>query len=105
MVLRYAHHQSESLRGGAEVLDRLRRENSTKLAQWGGVNPSVALIVEHLVFDSQWLFPPWLKCFLRLKSKAVPGKHEERSRDSRDLTRPSQDIFAGTTERRDPWGI
>lgn len=40
MVLRYAHHQPESLRGGAEVLDRLRRENSTKLAQWGGVNPS-----------------------------------------------------------------
>jgi len=33
MVLRYAHHQPESLRGGAEVLDRLRRENSTKLAQ------------------------------------------------------------------------
>ena len=37
MVLRYAHHQPESLRGGAEVLDRLRRENSTKLAQWGAV--------------------------------------------------------------------
>jgi integrase len=35
MVLRYAHHQPESLRGGAEVLDRLRRENSTKLAQRG----------------------------------------------------------------------
>src|SRR6267143_1153123 len=33
MVLRYAHHEPESLRGGAEVLDRLRRENSTKLAQ------------------------------------------------------------------------
>ena len=33
MVLRYAHHQPESLRGGAEVLDRLRRENSTTLAQ------------------------------------------------------------------------
>jgi len=33
MVLRYAHHQPESLGGGAEVLDRLRRENSTKLAQ------------------------------------------------------------------------
>jgi hypothetical protein len=28
-----ANHQPESLRGGAEVLDRLRRENSTKLAQ------------------------------------------------------------------------
>ena len=40
MVLRYAHHQPESLRGGAEVLDRLRRENSTKLAQWGAT-PSV----------------------------------------------------------------
>jgi integrase len=34
MVLRYAHHQPESLRGGGEVLDRLRRESSTKLAQW-----------------------------------------------------------------------
>ena len=34
MVLRYAHHQPESLRAGAEVLDRLRRENSTILAQW-----------------------------------------------------------------------
>lgn len=33
MVLRYAHHQPESLRGGAEVLDRLRRESSTMLAQ------------------------------------------------------------------------
>jgi len=35
MVLRYAHHQPESLRSGAEVLDRLRRESSTTLAQWG----------------------------------------------------------------------
>lgn len=35
MVLRYAHHQPESLRGGAEVLDRLRRETSTTLAQSG----------------------------------------------------------------------
>jgi hypothetical protein len=33
MVLRYAHHQPESLRGGAEVFDRLRRESGTKLAQ------------------------------------------------------------------------
>ena len=33
MVLRYAHHQPESLRGGAEVLDRLRREQNTELAQ------------------------------------------------------------------------
>jgi hypothetical protein len=37
MVLRYAHHQPESLRGGAEVLDRLRRENSTTLAQSVGI--------------------------------------------------------------------
>ena len=37
MVLRYAHHQPESLRGGAEVLDRLRREHSTTLAQSVGV--------------------------------------------------------------------
>jgi integrase len=29
MVFRYAHDQPESLRGGAEVLGRLRRENST----------------------------------------------------------------------------
>ena len=35
MVLRYAHHQPESLRAGAEVLDRLRREHSTILAQRG----------------------------------------------------------------------
>ena len=33
MVQRHAHHQPESLRGGAEVLDRLRRESSTGLAQ------------------------------------------------------------------------
>ena len=38
MVLRYVHHQPESLRGGAEVLDRLRRENSTTLAQSLGVS-------------------------------------------------------------------
>ena len=38
MVLRYAHHQPESLRGGAEVLDRLRRENSTILAQLGAAS-------------------------------------------------------------------
>ena len=36
MVLRYAHHQSESLRGGGEVLDRLRRERSIMLAQLDG---------------------------------------------------------------------
>ena len=35
MVLRYAHHQPESLRAGAEVLDRLRREMSTTRAQSG----------------------------------------------------------------------
>ena len=35
MVLRYAHHEPERLRGGVEVLDRMRRENSTKLAQRG----------------------------------------------------------------------
>lgn len=33
MVMRYAHHYPESLRAGAEVLDRLRKESSTKLAQ------------------------------------------------------------------------
>jgi integrase len=33
MVLRYAHHQPESLRRGAEALDRLRQESSTILAQ------------------------------------------------------------------------
>lgn len=30
---RYAHHYPESLRAGAEVLDRLRKESSTKIAQ------------------------------------------------------------------------
>ncbi|MBI3808005.1 MAG: site-specific integrase [Nitrospirae bacterium] len=35
LVLRCAHHQPESLRGGAEVLDRPRRESSTILAQGG----------------------------------------------------------------------
>ena len=44
MVLRYAHHQPESLRGGAEVLDRLRRESSTKLAQQLG--PPSGVMVE-----------------------------------------------------------
>jgi hypothetical protein len=33
MVMRYAHHYPESLRAGAEVLDRLRKESSTKIAQ------------------------------------------------------------------------
>ncbi|TAJ35075.1 MAG: site-specific integrase, partial [Nitrospirae bacterium] len=33
MVTRYAHHYPESLRAGVEVLDRVRRENSTILAQ------------------------------------------------------------------------
>ena len=35
MVLRYAHHQPECLRGSAEVLDRLRREDCPILAQRG----------------------------------------------------------------------
>jgi hypothetical protein len=38
MVLRYAHHEPESLRGGAKVLDQLRRESSTTLAHWGGAS-------------------------------------------------------------------
>lgn len=33
MVMRYAHHYSESLRAGVEVLDRVRLESSTILAQ------------------------------------------------------------------------
>jgi integrase len=36
MVMRYAHHCSESLRPGAEALDRMRKQISTKLAQSGG---------------------------------------------------------------------
>ena len=36
MVLRYAHHQPESLWGGAEVLDWLRRASNTILAPKGG---------------------------------------------------------------------
>ena len=36
MVQHYGHHYPESLRGGAEVLDRLRAEASTKLAQSEG---------------------------------------------------------------------
>jgi len=32
MVMRYAHHHPESLRPGIEILDRVRREFSTKLA-------------------------------------------------------------------------
>jgi hypothetical protein len=42
MVLGNAHHQSESLRGGAEVLDRLRRESGTKLAQLGAASTGVS---------------------------------------------------------------
>lgn len=34
MVMRYAHHYSESLRPGAEALDRLRSQGSTNLAQF-----------------------------------------------------------------------
>jgi integrase-like protein len=33
MVMRYAHHHSESLRAGIEILDRVPAESSTKLAQ------------------------------------------------------------------------
>jgi integrase len=33
IVTRYAHHYPESLRGGVEILDRLRKEFSTNLAQ------------------------------------------------------------------------
>jgi hypothetical protein len=33
MVQHYGHHYPESLRSGAEVLDRLRAQASTKLAQ------------------------------------------------------------------------
>ena len=36
MVMRYAHHQPESLRRGVEVLDRLRLDVSTNRAQSGG---------------------------------------------------------------------
>jgi hypothetical protein len=32
-VLRYAHHHSESLRAGIEILDRVPAEISTNLAQ------------------------------------------------------------------------
>jgi len=38
MVLRYAHHQPERLRGGAEVLDRLRRKHTRMLALSVGVS-------------------------------------------------------------------
>jgi len=37
MVQHYGHHYPESLRGGAEVLDRLRAQASTNLAQLAGV--------------------------------------------------------------------
>lgn len=33
MVMRYAHHYPESLRGGVEILDKVRKEFSTNLAQ------------------------------------------------------------------------
>ena len=36
MILRDAHHQPESLRGGAEVLDQLRRESNPILTPAGG---------------------------------------------------------------------
>jgi len=40
MVMGYAHHYPESLQAGAEVLNRLRKESSTKLAQ-SAKNPRV----------------------------------------------------------------
>jgi len=33
MTQRYAHHYPESLRDGVEVLDKMKKEFSTKLAQ------------------------------------------------------------------------
>jgi hypothetical protein len=41
MVMRYAHHQPESLRAGIEILDRVPAGVRTVLAQSAGVNPSV----------------------------------------------------------------
>ena len=43
MMTRYAHHYSESLRAGAQVLDRLTRESSTKIAQSAGKAATVSL--------------------------------------------------------------
>ena len=40
MVMRYAHHYPESLRPGIEVLDRIRQERSTLLAQSAGCEAS-----------------------------------------------------------------
>ena len=46
MVQHYGHHYPESLRDGAEVLDRLRAQASTKLAQSDGVNPSGETVLD-----------------------------------------------------------
>lgn len=46
MVMRYAHHYPESLRAGVVVLDRLRPESSTNLAQsagWANTMPAEAI--------------------------------------------------------------
>lgn len=40
MVMRYAHHYPESLRSGVQTLDRLRDEESTKIAQSAGYTGS-----------------------------------------------------------------
>jgi hypothetical protein len=42
MVVRYVHHQSECLRGGAEVLDRLRGADITILVQPGTAPSGIA---------------------------------------------------------------
>ncbi len=49
MVMRYAHHSPESLRAGTEVLDRLRTESSTNLAQSAGTARSVPRQVVDLI--------------------------------------------------------
>ncbi|MER3424609.1 MAG: hypothetical protein C4293_16705 [Nitrospiraceae bacterium] len=43
MVMRYAHYYSESLRLGAEVLDRLGVGTSTKLARLALVSSSLSM--------------------------------------------------------------
>jgi hypothetical protein len=44
MVMRYAHHYPESLRGGVEVLDRIQPGIIINLARSTGVNPSVETV-------------------------------------------------------------
>jgi hypothetical protein len=46
MVMRYAHHYPESLRGGVEILDRLRADGSTNLAQ--SMNKGLAQVSQPL---------------------------------------------------------